>query len=49
MLGQVKGQLESQTRGLPIGQEQIDELMQVSLDSRVPGRAFQVIPIAIFV
>jgi len=49
MLGQVKSQLESRTGGLPIGQEQIDELMEVDLDSRVPGRAFQVIPIAIFI
>jgi hypothetical protein len=49
MLGQMKEALETQTGNLPVGQEQIEQLMNVKLDSRVPGKAFRVVPVAIYV
>lgn len=49
MLSQMKGALEESTKGLPFGKDQIDDLMNVHLHSRVAGRAFRVLPVAIFI
>lgn len=49
LVDSVKTRLESSNEDLPIGKEPVEALMQVELESRVPGNAFQVIPVAIFV
>jgi hypothetical protein len=49
MLDSAKKQLELATSDAPFGQEHIDQLMEVQLHSRVPGLAFQVVPIAVFI
>lgn len=49
LLGQVKETIEQSTARLPFGKAQVDDLMNVHLESRVPGRAFRVLPVAIFV